>query len=343
MLSKTYLICCLMLATTSFQNSIAQEISGDPFFASYPESGSWFAMDDSNTGFFMSVQNGILAGAYFGFDGDGENVWLLFNGALEPVFDINTLTLQTGWRLDTNLMQGANGGCILDCINNNPEPRESTVVESIVLEFAGRSTATFTVGDGEPVDVFPLYFGVPAFIEPLVDAIQIDDGSIIGKDVLIVSPDLEGTWAVALGNYDVDADGNVIESSLAETAGIIEIGPREIMPPGPMGVPPSIITTRTTEAAILRDTTGLFGNNPRLSCAFNAEFSFVEGFEPDGFCLITPLNPDQFPINSEIATQGRVQVQSDSRFVMQIRVQDFVQPASTGTAIRLEFFRVGYN
>jgi len=61
----------------------------------YPETGAWDANDGSRTGFFMEVQNGIMAGAYFGADAAGDNVWLIFSGQLQPV--IGDDGLQNGW------------------------------------------------------------------------------------------------------------------------------------------------------------------------------------------------------------------------------------------------------
>lgn len=334
---KHFLSVCLILTASIFQNSFAQDNPGNPFFASYPVSGTWFAMDNSNTGFFMSVQNGILAGAYFGFDGDGQNVWLLFSGALQPLFSTEAPLLQTGWRLETDLRQAANGGCIVDCNVDNNEPHSTFLQGPIVLEFTGRSSAVVTVNNSS-MAIVPFYFGIQGFTA-IRDTFT--PPPTPGR-IILTQPDLEGTWAVAIGNTTLDSEGNLLTSALAESAGIIEIGPQEQFLPGPIGIPPAISLIVSSEAAILRDTTGIFNEDSSLDCAFFDDFRGGE-VQLLAFCEVLEFNSDFFMQDQPVMLRGNMQLVSGSRFIMHVEPVDGTLPEQQNTITRLEFFRIGHN
>jgi hypothetical protein len=114
-MKRPYLNSIAMLMMLGFLHNWAYAQGQDLDFLlnPYPETGAWDAKDDSKTGFFMEVQNGIMAGAYFGADAAGGNVWLIFSGQLQPV--IGGDGLQSGWVLESPLRQTTAAGCILDC------------------------------------------------------------------------------------------------------------------------------------------------------------------------------------------------------------------------------------
>jgi len=178
----------------------------------YPETGAWDANDGSRTGFFMEVQNGIMAGAYFGADAAGDNVWLIFSGQLQPV--IGDDGLQNGWLLESPLRRTTAGGCILNCDSAaEPEPVTDEVAQ-IRLEFSGRSQAMFSVDDSEPVKIFPAYWGNPAFaFDP--------------EQPNLFLPNLTGTWGA------VRIDQILSSSENPAATFIVEIGERDITPIDP--------------------------------------------------------------------------------------------------------------
>ncbi|MBU1188698.1 MAG: hypothetical protein KKC01_06680 [Gammaproteobacteria bacterium] len=173
----------------------------------YPETGAWDAKDGSRTGFFMEVQNGILAGAYFGADAAGDNVWLIFSGQLQPV--IGDDGLQNGWLLESPLRQTTAGGCILDCAEADVADPVTDEVAQIRLEFSGRSQATFSVDDNEPVKIFPAYWGNPAFaFDP--------------EQPNLFLPNLTGIW------LSVSTQGSGFGSSSQDFSSIVVVGDRTV-------------------------------------------------------------------------------------------------------------------
>lgn len=202
--TSSMLVLCLVCLPVS---GYAQGQDLDFLLNPYPETGAWDAKDDSKTGFFMEVQNGIMAGAYFGADAAGDNVWLIFSGPLQPrIADAGER--QDGWVLESPLRRTTAAGCILDCDTAAAPDPVTDAVGQITLEFSGRSQATFSVDDSEPTEIYPTYWGNAAFaFDP--------------EQPQLFLPNLTGTWvsvSTTQGQFDA------FDSDIA----IMEIGERQV-------------------------------------------------------------------------------------------------------------------
>ncbi len=311
----------LLLLALSVNAQEANDIG--VFESSYPETGAWFAMDDSNTGFFLDIQNGIVGGAYFGFDDDGDNVWLLFSGELEQLDDTGAVD----WTLDVPLRQGVNGGCILNCDDDPIPPHNSTEVGQIRINFTGRSTASFSVNGGAFIPIIPLYFGTSAIISDL-------------QEGLFAQPDLQGTWLLARGTMVTDTDGGVVEFSISDDAGIIEIGEQEVntgSPSNPLAAGVSMVVT----ARILRNDGLFFNDGSRISCVYFEPSTEPSDMQPIRCTVIGGLIG--VPPQTTITTEFDIHLMSDSRFVAFIR--DSADPVDGvfPPLVRIEGFRIGYD
>jgi len=141
-----------------------------PFANAYPlpESGAWFDPAEPGTGLFLELQNGTLVGTYFGFDGNGNDAWLLFTGPLVAgKTTANNDDPEVVWDVEANLDRFTNGRCIVDCTGGQSDntKESSNTVGTIRLEFLGRSLARFSVDGGPMQEIVPLLFGVPGFNE----------------------------------------------------------------------------------------------------------------------------------------------------------------------------------
>lgn len=321
------IVLCMVLITTC--PVLAQGVAGaGTFFASYPEDGSWFAMDESNTGFFFDMQDGQLAGAYFGFDGDGDNLWFIFNGELQPLFDLTTPDNQVGWQLETVLNQFANGGCILNCDGDSNPPVSSTEAANLFLRFNGRSRGEFSVNGSELVDIIPLYFGNPAIISEQTAG-------------LTAQPDLEGVWVIAMGSSISAPNEPNADINLGESAGILEIG-EQVTETFPIGVPPELFTQMITRAPIIRDTAGLFPDDSEIACEYVVDLrSDTEGLRVS--CEINGGGLNIIgPTGGEFAFSP-IQMMSDSRFLVYISsISDGITDVQSPIH-RFEGFRLGYD
>lgn len=324
---KSKLIFSLLLLISAALPVAAQSIDDDDlsiFFGSYPQTGAWMAMDGSNTGFFLDIQNGILAGAYFGFNADGENVWLTFNGPLQSTF---TSALDQDWSLNAPLTQGFGGGCILNCADADSLERNSTQVGEIVLDFAGRSSATFRINDGEPIAIVPLYFGTSAIFSD-------------GADGLRAQADLQGTWVVASGSMQADEQGDVQALSLADDAALIEIGEQEVITrnPGMIQLPQDV--ERVTRSPIISDPQDLFPANAFIQCTYFQQTT-LPARDPLIECAVfsDEVTIPEIAINRETS----VELMSDSRFVILITTVAQPDDGVIRPVTRLEGFRIGYD
>lgn len=293
------------------------------FFGSYPQSGAWLAMDGSNTGFFLDIQNGVLGGAFFGFNGDGENVWLTFSGPLQRALSVN---FNLDWILDTSLNQGFGGGCILDCTGAEPA-RTTTEVGNIRISFSGRSSATYVIDGGDPVPIVPLYFGTPAIF----------NNNALG---LFAQPDLEGTWAVASGSLLTNTAGDTEAFSLADSAGIVEIGPLTVITrqAGENNLPLDV--EMTASAPIISDPQQLFPENAFIQCIY-----FQQTTLPPRIPLIDCeiVSEQAEPPGLSVTRQIDIQRMSDSRFVVLVTTTSQPDDGVIHPVQRLEGFRVGYD
>ncbi|GAB4125409.1 MAG: hypothetical protein Tsb0027_24400 [Wenzhouxiangellaceae bacterium] len=224
----------------------------------YPETGAWSQQNDSNTGFFFEIQNGRVAAAYFGFDGQGDDAWVIFAGDLEPLQNDNPD--RYGWRLSATLLRFADGGCILDCQNVGDSMASNAQVGQIVIDFTGRSVATFSVDGAESSQIVPMAFGSGGFVEfpevsdlllPVLTGVWIADypigqiGSLlfdIGERVQTgVGPDKLVSYPVSItaGATGVEDQEQVFADTIIECA----VTPPSDEPVCEMSLPPSIFVT----------------------------------------------------------------------------------------------------
>ncbi|MDT8449273.1 MAG: hypothetical protein RQ847_03785 [Wenzhouxiangellaceae bacterium] len=308
---------------------IAQDDSGDIFFNDYPESGRWFAGDGSLTGFFIEVQNGIVAGLYVGAGADGNNVWLNFSGALEPRFpDPERSNLQAGWQLVSDLYQITDGGCILFCIANDPT-REPVVasVGQIRIEFVGRSRAEFRILENM-LDEGSAMARPARPIAPLVFGVRVE--SFDPDRPLQAMPDLEGVWAVARSDTVTGADGNAASSSekFHSDAGIVRLGPRmvERFDPEITDVGDPLVEVRHP---IIDNTLDLLPENADVMCRF------VKPPAPDA------PNPPRCRIDFTLGPM--ISMEIDFHSISDARFNVLLFNDIAGTAGRLEFFRLNHD
>jgi len=206
-----------VLTLAGIQIVSAQSLGTQRFANPFPETGRWFSNDGSRSGFFFEIQNGILAGAFFGFDNNGNDVWLTFSGELEPreVADrpphaVAGPPFQNGWRIEAQMFRFADGKCILNCdpAGGALMPTSETVGQ-VVIEFSGRSEGSYWIDGSGPTPIVPLYFGNAAFAFDPVRPLRFLP-NFTGTWVEVSDPELDG----------VDADNE---------AGIVVIGERQVV------------------------------------------------------------------------------------------------------------------
>jgi len=223
---------------TALLPALATAQVDDRFFNPQPESGRWFADDGTLTGFFLEIQDGIVAGLYVGADGMGNNIWLNFSGRLNPVIQQQ---IQVGWRLESELYWITGNGCILGCDTISGFPAEPIIgpVGAIELVFSGRTAGEFSIDGTPPVPIRPIQFGV---IET--------EGF----------PDLAGTWAVAIAAAQQFPEHNA--------AALVEIGPG-VAQPLPIGPAPASGTAfLVLRHPIIRDRDDVFADDSAIECTF---------------------------------------------------------------------------
>lgn len=117
----------------------------------YPQIGFWFDPDRSGSGFNIDLQNGILAGAYYGYSEDGQAQWFTFSGRLQ-----RSETAGEYWTLDTELLRFSGGSCI-DCEYQAPDAPEPA--HRIELKVLQRNLISYRLDGGEEYRVQPLIYG----------------------------------------------------------------------------------------------------------------------------------------------------------------------------------------
>ncbi len=326
-MSRMIALLMLMLSASAIAQDANENELGQ-FFGSYPQTGAWFARDGSNTGFFFDIQNGILAGVYFGFDDAGNNVWLLFNGSLQT-----PASPESGidWVLQTPLTRSANGGCIVDCNGGETPPRTTETVGDIQINFSGRSSGSFSIDGGDATAIVPLYFGTPAIISEVPEGI-------------FAQPDIQGSWVVARGAQEFDDNGDPVSLQFAESASIIEIGEQEVLTSMIGQIPLAQGVEMVVRAPIVNDAAGLFPSNSFVNCIYFQPVSDPQQRESID-CQI--VSTDEAIIPELMITRDiSIELMSDSRFVVIITTTE--TPDNGGALadneiIRLEGFRVGYD
>jgi len=119
--------------------------------APFPETGSWYNPDQSGTGLNFEIQNGVLAGYYYGYDLNGLPEWHLFTGPLVRSDKQGVL-----WELKTQLQRFEEGNCI-GCDYVAPTgPAEGS---TITLDFMQRAYLRITIGDNPSQFFVPFIYG----------------------------------------------------------------------------------------------------------------------------------------------------------------------------------------
>ncbi len=317
MQQSNFLLASLCLLLTVSGLAMGQlPTDSNAFSTPYPETGAWYADDGSRTGFFIEIQNGLLAGSYFGFDANGENVWLLFNGELTPVcsnFGNLDCEIITGWRIETSLTKSRDGGCIINCTagTTNINPQADPIAE-MVMEFSGRNAATFSIDSQTPTAIQPLYFGSPAIPLPTAQPFT-------------RLPELTGTWVFA--STDLSAEVPVAGTG----SDIMKIGApsvftiNNITPITPM--PMHIVNFPILSSG--RNGPSLFPENSSIQCTFIHSDVDPEKTQPNCVIAFSQAGVNPFSINA-----GSI---SDTRFTIFENLDIF------GNKVRYDFFRLIYD
>lgn len=117
----------------------------------YPRSGFWFDPERSGSGFTIQVENGVLAGAYYGYESDGARTWYTFSGKL-----LRSEEKGVYWQLEADLNQFSGGDCI-DCAYRKPSA--PVALKKLKLKVLRRGFISYQLDDGEVLHVTPLVFG----------------------------------------------------------------------------------------------------------------------------------------------------------------------------------------
>ncbi len=119
-----------------------------------PVSGRWYNPNQSGTGYILDVQNNYVAGLYFGYDVEGNPLWLSFQGALEVSEDSGT-----SWTLEVPFTKVSNGNAF-----NQPYqfPDLEETEDVIKLDFHFAHYASVQVNEGAVQHIIPANFAVSA-------------------------------------------------------------------------------------------------------------------------------------------------------------------------------------
>src|SRR6056297_4344 len=274
------------------QPARAQLETSDQFANPLPESGRWFVNDGSRTGYFIEVQGQVLAGLYVGGDADGENAWLSFSGALQPVdvFDDG----EGGWVLETDLLRFAGTGCIVDCAGASTGPSTYEDVGDIRIEFLGRALARVQVDDRPVRDIAPIYFGV-------------ERTELHPQAPPLFLPDFAGKWVVAKSLFSEFPDEY-------REAAVIEIGRRTVeqldLPDDP---DPDAQNVRYVNP-IIDDPDGMFPPDSWIEC-----ITFVNPSRRPWCLILFPLGPmASFQISFDSITDSRLTVLETTDVILPI-------------------------
>lgn len=139
----------------------------------FPRTGFWFDPQRSGSGFTLEVQDGVLAGAYYGFTDSGERLWYTFAGQLEPSTQSGEL-----WTVQTDLLSFRGGNCI-GCTYRPSDPPQAA--PQLTLRVLQRNLISYAVDDGPEFRVQPLVYGsdMPALIDefPSLGFLVLEDDS----------------------------------------------------------------------------------------------------------------------------------------------------------------------
>lgn len=119
--------------------------------APFPETGSWYNPAQSGSGLNFEIQNGVLAGYYYGYDVNGLPEWQLITGPL-----VRSEQQGVQWELETQLQHFQDGNCI-GC--EYVPPTDPTIGTTIKLEFQQRNYMRLTIGDNQSQFFVPIIYG----------------------------------------------------------------------------------------------------------------------------------------------------------------------------------------
>lgn len=118
----------------------------------YPVAGNWYNPEQPGTGYIIDIQKGYLYGFYFGYDAEGNQRWMSFQGDLE---ESNNPLVR--WELKSHFLSYTNG----NAFNENYQVPEAVESEHEVhVEFLYRHYARIAVDDGEYQNIIPLNYKV---------------------------------------------------------------------------------------------------------------------------------------------------------------------------------------
>lgn len=123
----------------------------DLVHAPFPETGSWYNPAQSGSGLNFEIQNGVLAGFYYGYDDTGLPEWQLITGPL-----VRSEKQGVQWELKTQFQQFQDGNCI-DC--EYVPPTGPADGPTITLDFMQRNYMRITIGDNPSQFFVPIIYG----------------------------------------------------------------------------------------------------------------------------------------------------------------------------------------
>ena len=229
-----------------------------------PRGGFWYDPARSGSGMTLDVQNGVLAGAYYGYDAQGRPTWYLFSGALQPAEQPAGY-----WTLSADLLEFAGGNCI-DCQYQRPEV--ARVRARLHLTVVQRNLISYRLDDGEVFRMQPLVWGTPMQTlfpavtdlllpqfdssgdsgDPWVLSVRgaaIDVPPLLAKGVYWVKTEVR----VDTATYSMQFDDRIAASPPMHDPTYLQCGSTTQWPTGPAGLPDRLRERLgTTPVCILR-------------------------------------------------------------------------------------------
>lgn len=137
-----------------------------------PVAGNWYNPDEPGTGYVIDVQRGYVFGFYFGYNEDGGQRWMSFQGELEESDKPGIR-----WELSSVLTNYSGGNAF-----NEPyqEPTAQASEHEIQFEFTHTHGGKFSVDGGDYQSIEPLNY-------------RVETDQIFNEDEYLF-PDLTGQW-----------------------------------------------------------------------------------------------------------------------------------------------------
>jgi len=173
-----------------------------------PLNGVWYNPEQSGSGFGIDVQNGKVFGIYYGYDEQGQQLWLTFIADLVPSDEENIM-----WTLDADLNQFENG----TSFNSTYQfPTATDYSGQIHVKFTQKNHAIFSVNDGDAQNIVPVVFATQSSVDfPEYSSYQL--------------PELKGMWAATYKiNYLVPGPYQSFPNQWGFLPRMFEIGQKTI-------------------------------------------------------------------------------------------------------------------